>query len=100
MLATCKPVGLGNKQLPSAVTGKQTSRAGVCWSRVWLWSGVGHPAFIDQVWQMTLVVVTRDGVVGVFKDLSNEDAFALSQNQASADVSAEVKPWESEFPKA
>ena len=49
---------------------------------------------------MTLVVVTRDGVVGVFKDLSNEDAFALSQNQASADVSAEVKPWESEFPKA
>ena len=49
---------------------------------------------------MTLVVVTRDGVVGVFKDLSNEDAFALSQNQASADVSAKIKPWESEFSKA
>ena len=49
---------------------------------------------------MTLVIVTSDDVVRVFKYLGYEDALALSQNQASADVSAEVKPWESEFPKA
>ena len=49
---------------------------------------------------MALVIATLDGVVRVFKYLSDEVAFDLSQNQASANVSAKVKPWESELPKA
>ena len=49
---------------------------------------------------MALVIATLDGVVRVFKDVSDEDAFDLSQNQAIANVYAKVKPWESELPKA
>ena len=47
-----------------------------------------------------LVIVARDVVVRVFKYLSNEEALGLSQHKASADVSAELKPWESKLPEA